>query len=301
MSTNSPPISVQLYSLRDQAAKDFEGVLRRLGDIGFVGVELAGFHDLSPKQYAAIVEESGMVTSSAHVNDLSPDGFNAALDDLQEIGCNVAVCAFLPPERFADVDAINASADALNKAHEIAKELFGEGSHALAVMVAHKIRVAESLESLNEAKANFQKIAEERRSKQFIEQQQMGETIGKLWQSGNKEMAEKSPWFRPDEADPEGSELLAKGFAQADKAFTQDDSVKPEDRVKLHVELRNKAAAHDRLVATVDKLTAERDALRKERDELMDSAPKGDPTTPKEDDSEKLPSELIDKIPWGRR
>jgi sugar phosphate isomerase/epimerase len=121
MSTGSPPISVQLYSVRDQAAKDFEGVLRRLGEIGFVGVELAGFHDLSPKQYAAIVEESGMVTSSAHVNDLSPDGFNAALDDLQEIGCNVAVCAFLPPERFADVDAINASADALNKANEIAK------------------------------------------------------------------------------------------------------------------------------------------------------------------------------------
>jgi sugar phosphate isomerase/epimerase len=121
MSTDNPPISVQLYSLRDQAAKDFEGVLRRLGDVGFVGVELAGFHDLTPARYAAIVEESGLVTSSGHVNDLSPDGFNAALDDLQEIGCDVAVCAFLPPERFSDVDAVNASADALNKANDIAR------------------------------------------------------------------------------------------------------------------------------------------------------------------------------------
>jgi sugar phosphate isomerase/epimerase len=121
MPTDSPPISVQLYSLRDQAAKDFEGVLRRLGDIGFVGVELAGFHDLTPAEYKGVVAESGLVTSSAHVNELSPDGFNAALDDLQEIGCDVAVCAFLPPERFADVEAINASADALNKANEIAK------------------------------------------------------------------------------------------------------------------------------------------------------------------------------------
>jgi sugar phosphate isomerase/epimerase len=120
MTTDSPPISVQLYSLRDHAAQDFEGVLRALGDIGYVGVELAGFHDLTPARYAAIVDESGLVTSSAHVNDLSPDGFNAALDDLQEIGCSVAVCAFLPPERFADVDAVNASADALNKANEIA-------------------------------------------------------------------------------------------------------------------------------------------------------------------------------------
>jgi sugar phosphate isomerase/epimerase len=121
MTTDNPPISVQLYSLRDQAAKDFEGVLRGLGDIGFVGVELAGFHDLTPAQYAAIVEESGLVTSSAHVNDLSPDGFNAALDDLQAIGCDVAVCAFMPPERFADVEAINASAEALNKANDIAR------------------------------------------------------------------------------------------------------------------------------------------------------------------------------------
>ncbi len=121
MSTDRPSISVQLYSLRDQASKDFEGVLRRLGEVGFVGVELAGFHDLTSKQYAAIVDESGLVTSSAHLTDLSPDGLNAALDDLQEIGCDVAVCAFIPPERFAELDAINASADALNKANDIAR------------------------------------------------------------------------------------------------------------------------------------------------------------------------------------
>jgi sugar phosphate isomerase/epimerase len=122
MSTASPPISVQLYSFRTEAATDFEGVLRRLGDVGFVGVEFAGFHGLTPKQYAAIVEESGMVTSSAHLSDLTPNGFNAALDDLQEIGCDVAVCAFLPPERFADLDGIKASADALNKANAIARD-----------------------------------------------------------------------------------------------------------------------------------------------------------------------------------
>ena len=120
MSTDSPSISVQLYSFREEAAKDFEGVLRRLGEVGFVGVEFAGFHDLTPKQYADIVEESGLVTSSAHLTDLSPDGFNSMLDDLQEIGCDIAVCAFIPPERFADLDAIQHSADALNTANDIA-------------------------------------------------------------------------------------------------------------------------------------------------------------------------------------
>ncbi|MEP7204416.1 MAG: hypothetical protein ABI894_17520, partial [Ilumatobacteraceae bacterium] len=121
MSTDRTPISVQLYSLRNEAATDFEGVLRRLGDVGFVGVELAGFHDLTPKQFAAIVDESGLTVSSAHVNDLSPDGINAALDDLQETGCDVAVCAFLPPERFADLASVQRSADALNEANELAR------------------------------------------------------------------------------------------------------------------------------------------------------------------------------------
>ena len=121
MPADSPPISVQLYSVRNEAANDFEGVLKRLGAIGFVGVEVAGFHDLTPQQYAAIVEDSGLVTSSAHLTDLSPDGLNAMLDKVQEIGCNVAVCAFMPPERFADLDAVNASADALNAANDIAR------------------------------------------------------------------------------------------------------------------------------------------------------------------------------------
>ena len=121
MPADSPPISVQLYAVRNEAANDFEGVLKRLGDIGFVGVEVAGFHDLTPQQYAAIVEDSGLVTSSAHLTDLSPDGLNAMLDKVQEIGCNVAVCAFMPPERFADLDAVNASADALNAANDIAR------------------------------------------------------------------------------------------------------------------------------------------------------------------------------------
>ena len=120
MPADSPPISVQLYSLRNEAAKGFEGVLRRIGDIGYVGVEVAGFHDLTPQQYAAIVEDSGLVTSSAHLTDLSPDGLNAMLDKIQEIGCDVAVCAFMPPERFADLDAVKASADALNAANAIA-------------------------------------------------------------------------------------------------------------------------------------------------------------------------------------
>ncbi|MEA2725070.1 MAG: hypothetical protein QOH59_2841, partial [Gemmatimonadales bacterium] len=32
------PIALQLYTLRDDLAKDFEGTIRRVAQIGFVGV-----------------------------------------------------------------------------------------------------------------------------------------------------------------------------------------------------------------------------------------------------------------------
>ena len=114
-----PPVSVQLYSLRDACAIDFAAVLRQLGSVGFVGVELAGFHDLSPAQFSEVAADYGLVVSSGHFGDATSDALNATLDDLQTVGCDTAVLAFLPPAAFADLDAVKHSADTLNKAQAI--------------------------------------------------------------------------------------------------------------------------------------------------------------------------------------
>ena len=37
------PIALQLYTLRDQLARDFEGTIRRVAEIGYAGVETAHF------------------------------------------------------------------------------------------------------------------------------------------------------------------------------------------------------------------------------------------------------------------
>ena len=115
-----PPISVQLYSLRDEAAVDFEAVLRRIGEIGYVGVELAGFNGLTPSRFAEIATEVGLQVSSAHVGNPEPDALNVSLDELQTIGCATAVLPFLPPAAFADSEAIARSAELINVAHGIA-------------------------------------------------------------------------------------------------------------------------------------------------------------------------------------
>jgi sugar phosphate isomerase/epimerase len=114
-----PPISVQLYSLREEAARDFPSVLRRLGDTGFLGVELAGLHGLAPAEFCSIIDDAGLSVSSGHIGG-SPDVMLSSLDDFEAIGCTTAILAYLPPENFATLDAVKASAEFINRAHETA-------------------------------------------------------------------------------------------------------------------------------------------------------------------------------------
>lgn len=112
------PISVQLYSLREQAAHDFASVLRHLGEVGFVGVELAGFNNLTPVEFSSVAKDAGLVVSSAHLG--SGPGFASALADVQSVGCSTIIVPFLPPDHFADIDAVKRSADIVNESAAIA-------------------------------------------------------------------------------------------------------------------------------------------------------------------------------------
>jgi sugar phosphate isomerase/epimerase len=125
------PISVQLYSLREECARDFESVLRRLGDTGFVGVELAGLHGLSAKATAAILADAGLVVSSGHFGS-SPDVLLGSLDEFQEVGCDTVILAYLPAESFVSMQAIDESATLINSAHSHAADRgmsFGYHNH----------------------------------------------------------------------------------------------------------------------------------------------------------------------------
>jgi sugar phosphate isomerase/epimerase len=115
------PVSVQLYTLREEARADFPAVLARLGRIGYVGVETAGLHDLSPAEFRRHLSDAGLVVSSAHVPLPLGDAAAKVLDEQQEIGTSCVVVAFLPPDRFETEDGVRRCADELNEAHENAK------------------------------------------------------------------------------------------------------------------------------------------------------------------------------------
>lgn len=68
-------ISIQLYTVRNQIAIDFDGTLDRLAEIGYRRVEHAGFVGRTVQEFKAALDERGIWSSSGHVG--IPQPFNA--------------------------------------------------------------------------------------------------------------------------------------------------------------------------------------------------------------------------------
>ena len=47
-------LGIQLYSVRDDAERDLDATLRALSEMGYEGVELAGFYGRSPAEFSAL-------------------------------------------------------------------------------------------------------------------------------------------------------------------------------------------------------------------------------------------------------
>jgi sugar phosphate isomerase/epimerase len=56
-----------MYTVRAFASQDFRGALRRVAELGYSAVELAGTSGLSGKEVAQTLNELGLKCVSAHV------------------------------------------------------------------------------------------------------------------------------------------------------------------------------------------------------------------------------------------
>lgn len=60
------PVGLQLYSLREQCAKDLPGMLAAVAKIGYQGVEFAGYHGRSAKELRKMLDDNGLVCCGTH-------------------------------------------------------------------------------------------------------------------------------------------------------------------------------------------------------------------------------------------
>lgn len=59
-------LGLQLYTVRDHLEQDFEGTLRKVAELGYQGVEFAGFYGRTAEQVQQILQETGLVALGSH-------------------------------------------------------------------------------------------------------------------------------------------------------------------------------------------------------------------------------------------
>ncbi len=92
----SPQLSVQLWSIKDAVAADFEGTMKKLKAMGFDGVEFAGNfgpYANDPKGLKAFLDKTGLKASGAHVHfdKLSPENIEATVAFYKAIDCKYLI------------------------------------------------------------------------------------------------------------------------------------------------------------------------------------------------------------------
>ena len=89
------PIGLQIYTVRDAAAKDLPGTLRAVADIGYREIELAGIPATSATDLSKILNDLGLSAPSMHASmaDLQT-GLQARIDYAKTLGTRYLVCSF---------------------------------------------------------------------------------------------------------------------------------------------------------------------------------------------------------------
>jgi len=122
---NLPRLSLQLWSVRDDTAKDFAATVKAVADIGYAGVETAGYGNLEAADAAQAIKDAGLVVSGMHIGIPQLRGaLNAVIDEALLCGTRDIICPFGPVDHFQTADACRTIGAELN---EIGARLRGLG------------------------------------------------------------------------------------------------------------------------------------------------------------------------------
>ncbi|MYL20220.1 TIM barrel protein [Halobacillus litoralis] len=101
------PFAVQLYTLRNETERDFEGTVRKVAELGFHGVEFAGFGGLSPEKVKALLDELGLKAASSHVPlEQLKENLSQVIEEHQIIGCPYIVCPYIENREPEDYEVL---------------------------------------------------------------------------------------------------------------------------------------------------------------------------------------------------
>jgi sugar phosphate isomerase/epimerase len=116
------PVALQLYSVRDDCAADFAGTVRNVAEMGYEGVEFAGYYGWSAADLRKLVDDCGIRVAGTHIgiDSLLGDEFEKTVEYNKTIGNPYLIVPGLPGEYTESRDAWAKTADLFS---EIAAKL----------------------------------------------------------------------------------------------------------------------------------------------------------------------------------
>ena len=126
------PIGIQLYTVREALNEDFVGTVTKIAEMGYVGVETAGFPGTTAAEAKKLFDDLGLVVLGAHIGLPLGENKNQILDDMAALGCQRMINAYLPHEKYATIAGVEEVCDLLNQSNAVAKEnglKFGVHNH----------------------------------------------------------------------------------------------------------------------------------------------------------------------------
>jgi sugar phosphate isomerase/epimerase len=94
-----PTIALQLYTVRDPLAQDFEGTLAQVAKAGYKNVELAGLYNRTPQQVREILDKLKLKAVAAHLGlDLLSDKLDQTIAEAKVLGYTNLVLPWLGEE-----------------------------------------------------------------------------------------------------------------------------------------------------------------------------------------------------------
>jgi sugar phosphate isomerase/epimerase len=126
-------IGVQLYTVRGEMGKDFEGALKKIAEIGYKEVEFAGYYNRTPQQVKELLTRYGLTAPAAHVPLKAVQSeMEKTIADAQIVGHKLLVCPYLEAKDRATLDDYKRHAAVFNRAGEACRKAgieFGYHNH----------------------------------------------------------------------------------------------------------------------------------------------------------------------------
>lgn len=114
---------LQLYSVREKAADNLVETISLAADMGYQGVQFAGFFQTPAKQLKKLMDDKGIDAAGSHtgLDDLAGDKLKETIAYNQEIENNLLICPWLPEAERKTKEDYQRTAEKLNEIGQICK------------------------------------------------------------------------------------------------------------------------------------------------------------------------------------